>query len=81
MSKLTFEDQTIIITGAGCSLGRQYAVFLASRGANIVVNECGGVGSGAHVLNNVSIAAIEKGFQGSKQIHRLRIELSTTFVL
>lgn len=43
---LMFNGQTAIITGAGRGLGREYALLLASRGANVVVNDCGGTRSG-----------------------------------
>ncbi|WP_183097297.1 SDR family NAD(P)-dependent oxidoreductase [Nocardioides pelophilus] len=43
------EGQVVIVTGAGGGLGREYALFLASVGAKVVVNDLGGGrdGSGA----------------------------------
>jgi len=41
-----FQDRVAVITGAGGGLGRQHALLLASRGAQIVVNDLGGSVSG-----------------------------------
>jgi multifunctional beta-oxidation protein len=41
-SDLCFDGQTVVITGAGGGLGKAYALFFASRGANVVVNDLGG---------------------------------------
>ncbi len=43
MTPLRFDGRTVIITGAGGnpSLGRAHALLLASRGANVVVNDIG----------------------------------------
>jgi NAD(P)-dependent dehydrogenase (short-subunit alcohol dehydrogenase family) len=42
MAEIGFEGKVAIVTGAGGGLGREHALLLASRGAQLVVNDLGG---------------------------------------
>jgi NAD(P)-dependent dehydrogenase (short-subunit alcohol dehydrogenase family) len=42
MSLIAYEGRSVIVTGAGGGLGREYALALAQHGARVVVNDLGG---------------------------------------
>jgi NAD(P)-dependent dehydrogenase (short-subunit alcohol dehydrogenase family) len=42
MADLGFDGKVAVVTGAGGGLGREHALLLASRGAQVVVNDLGG---------------------------------------
>ena len=47
MSQVSFENRTVIVTGAGNGLGKASALELGSRGARVVVNDLGGAVDGS----------------------------------
>lgn len=73
MSRISFEDRAVVVTGAGGGLGRSYALELARRGAQVLVNDLGGAvdGSGAsskpadrvvdeiHAIGGVAVASYD----------------------
>lgn len=56
---ITFDNQVVIVTGAGRGLGREYALELGRRGAMVVVNDVGGSDSPDNSSAEVVVREIE----------------------
>lgn len=62
MSFVEYEGRSVIVTGAGGGLGREYALALAERGARVVVNDLGGAvdgGGGGTSMADAVVAEIK----------------------
>ncbi len=60
MSEIQFDGRTAVITGAGGGLGRTYALELARRGANVVVNDLGGTADGSGSGSSMADAVVKE---------------------
>ncbi|MBG6120124.1 MULTISPECIES: SDR family NAD(P)-dependent oxidoreductase [unclassified Sphingobium] len=58
--EVDFTGRTIVVTGAGGGLGRQYALDIAARGGNVVVNDLGGNVDGDNGSSSMADAVVQE---------------------